>query len=80
MNSIKHKPAPHSKDLRKGRDSQPNQTYLLTTVTYQRQPVFNDFYLGRLVVRAIRKQHQLGTIDSLAFVVMPDHLHWLCTL
>lgn len=80
MNSIKNKPAPHSKDLRKGRYSQANQTYLLTTVTYQRQTVFSDFHLGRLVVHAIRKQHQLGNIDSLAFVVMPDHLHWLCTL
>lgn len=49
-------------------------------MTYQRQAVFSDFYYGRLVVQAIRKQHQLGKIDSLAFVVMPDHLHWLCTL
>lgn len=80
MNSTAHPSAPHSKDLRKGRCSQANKAYILTTVTYQRQPVFSDFYLGRLLVQTIRKQHQSGTIDSLAFVIMPDHLHWLCTL
>ena len=75
-----YKQSPHSKDLRKGRYSQHNQTYWDTTVTDQRQTVFADFYLGRIVVNAMRHQHQEGNVQSLAFVVMPDHLHWLFTL
>ncbi|MDD5462062.1 MAG: transposase [Methylococcales bacterium] len=71
---------PHSKDLRKGRYSQHNQTYLVTTVTYQRQKVFADFGLGRIVIQAMRRQHQQGNVQSLAFVLMPDHLNWLFTL
>ncbi len=74
------KQLPHSKDLRKGRYFQHNQTYLVTTVTEQRQTVFTDFWLGRIVVQAMRHQHQQGNIHSLAFVLMPGHLHWLFTL
>lgn len=72
--------SPHSKYLRKGRYSQDNQSYLVTTVTYQRQTVFADFNLGRIVALAMRNQHELGNVQSLAFVIMPDHLHWLFTL
>ena len=75
-----YKQSPHSKDLRKGRYSQHNQSYLVTTNTEQRQTVFADFYLGRIVVQAMRHQHQQGKVHSLAFVLMPDHLHWLFTL
>jgi REP element-mobilizing transposase RayT len=71
---------PHSKDLRKGRYSENNQVYLVTTVTYQRQKAFTDFDLGRIVVHAMRHQHQQQQVNSLAFVVMPDHLHWLFAL
>ena len=28
----------------------------------------------------MRHQHQVGALASLAFVVMPDHLHWLFAL
>lgn len=72
--------SPHSKDLRKGRYSQHNQSYLVTSVTYQRQKIFANFYLGRIIVLAMRHQHELGNVESLAFVVMPDHFHWLFTL
>ncbi|SJM95001.1 conserved hypothetical protein [Crenothrix polyspora] len=75
-----YKQSPHSKDLRKGRYSQHNQSYLVTTNTEQRQTVFADFYLGRIVVQAMRHQHEQGNVHSLAFVLMPDHLHWLFTL
>jgi REP element-mobilizing transposase RayT len=71
---------PHSKDLRKGRYSQNNQIYLVTTVTYQRKKIFSDFYLGRIVVKKMQQQHEAGLVNSLAFVLMPDHLHWLFSL
>jgi len=75
---IKRKP--HSQNLRKGRHSQNNQSYLVTTVTYQRQPIFFDIQLGRIVVNAMRQRHEEGLVNSLAFVIMPDHMHWLFTL
>jgi len=34
----------HGCDLRKGRVSIPGQIYLVTTVSYQRQPIFKIFY------------------------------------
>lgn len=74
------KQSSHGKELRKGRYSQHNQTYLVTSVTDQRQTVFTDFYLGRIVVQAMHHQHQQGNVQSLAFVIMPDHLHWLFIL
>ncbi|MGZ8227608.1 MAG: hypothetical protein ACXWT3_13380, partial [Methylococcaceae bacterium] len=80
LSFMAYKKSPHSKDLRKGRYSQHNQSYLVTTVTGQRQIVFADFYLGKIVVQAMRHQHQQGKVHSLAFVLMPDHLHWLFTL
>lgn len=55
---------PHGRDLRKGRYSENNQVYLVTTVTQQRQKVFTDFPLGRLVVHAMRQQHQQQKVNS----------------
>ncbi|WP_370869899.1 transposase [Methylobacter sp.] len=76
INTIK----PHGKSLRQGRHSENNRVYLITTVTCQRQEVFADFGLGRLVVQAMRHQQLQQHVNSLAFVVMPDHLHWLFSL
>ena len=66
--------------MRKGRYSERNRIYHLTTTTHQRTPIFKNLALGRCVVRALMRQHQDGYIESLAFVVMPDHLHWLLQL
>lgn len=71
---------PHGGDLRKGRYSQPNQIYLLTSVSYRRCPVFADFHLGRVVVNAMRHHDLAGNTETLAYVVMPDHFHWLLSL
>lgn len=78
--TVTNRRPPHAKDLRKGRVSLPNHAYLLTTVVAQRKPVFNDFHAGRLLVHCLRRQHEAGLVESLAFVVMPDHLHWLVVL
>ena len=72
--------SPHAKDLRKGRVSLPNQIYLLTAVTRDRVPIFGDLSCGRIVVRAMRFYVEQRFVESLAFVVMPDHLHWLVQL
>ncbi len=71
---------PHSRDLRFGRLSEPGRIYHLRTATQGRAPVFGDFHVGRLVVQSLRFLNDRGDVESLAFVVMPDHLHWLIRL
>ena len=70
----------HGRDLRKGRVSIPGQIYLVTAVTHQRQPIFTDFHCARIVINTIRAMEQIYEIESLSFVVMPDHLHWMFSL
>ena len=70
----------HSADLRRGRVSIQNQVYLVTTVIRDRQPLIGSLYAGRIVVRALQYAAERGHATTLAFVVMPDHLHWLLSL
>ncbi|WP_339547370.1 REP-associated tyrosine transposase [Pseudomonas sp. RA_35y_Pfl2_P32] len=71
-------PAAHR--LRIGRYAETSRIYLLTTNTLHRAPVFRDFTLGRLVLDQFRNAQNLGFANSLAWVVMPDHFHWLIEL
>ena len=71
---------PHSKDLRIGRASIPSRPYLVTTNVDGRRPVFRDLFAARAVIGALRYQQEAGNADTLVFVVVPDHLHWLLVL
>ncbi|MFH6600691.1 transposase [Ectopseudomonas khazarica] len=71
---------PHADALRRGRFSEPTRIYLLTSVLLGREALFKDLTLGRLLVAELREAHELGLVHSLAWVVMPDHLHWLVQL
>ena len=71
---------PASNRLRIGRYNEPNRIYHLTTNTLDRTPIFEDFRLGRLVVQQFRNAQSQGLVTSLAWVVMPDHFHWLISL
>jgi putative transposase len=71
---------PHGKDLRKGRLSLPAQVYHITAVTFDRHPVFSDLRSARLLINALREAQTRGAAMTLAFVVMPDHMHWLLQL
>ena len=66
--------------LRRGRYSQRHRIYHVSTATVDRRPVFADLSTGRLVVQALRREDDAGHTETLAFVVMPDHLHWLVRL
>ena len=70
----------HAADLRRGRFSEPGRIYLVTTVVRERAPVFADFELARLAIGALREGEMRGQCRTLAFVLMPDHLHWLLQL
>ena len=66
--------------LRKGRHSICHQVYCITTVTRNRDPLFTDMHTARLLVQELRRLHEDGDVSSLAWVIMPDHLHWLIQL
>ncbi len=70
----------HGNALRKARLSEPGRPYLITTVTHHRKPVFSNLYTVRLLVKELYRLHHEQSLDSLAWVVMPDHLHWLFVL
>jgi putative transposase len=70
----------HGRELRKGRHSEPGRVYLLTSVTHCRRPYFNHWQTGRLLVSQLRHSDNDGLTHTLAYVVMPDHLHWLVEL
>ncbi|MCY1301188.1 Transposase IS200 like protein [compost metagenome] len=70
----------HGHSLRKGRVSIPGQIYLLTAVTHRRIPIFRDYHAARLLVTEMRLLHDQQQVTSLAWVIMPEHLHWLVQL
>jgi putative transposase len=69
-----------ARSLRHGRRSIPGQYYHVITCTAERRGVFSDLYCGREVVRSLRRLEREHIARSLAFVVMPDHVHWLLQL
>ena len=73
----KSKTPPNSKNLRKGRVSLENQIYLVTFVTAERKHRFTNLFCARLMVNTLKN---CGQVDTLAFVIMPDHVHWMLQL
>ena len=66
--------------LRRGRFTCPGFAYLVTTATFEHRPLFASFERGCSVARALDFSYRENTLQSLAWVVMPDHLHWLLTV
>lgn len=66
--------------LRKGRHSQAGQIYLITFCTLNRCCLFLEWSTGRPVVAAMREAFNQSLADTLCYVVMPDHVHWLLRL
>ncbi|MFZ5493660.1 MAG: REP-associated tyrosine transposase [Pseudomonadota bacterium] len=66
--------------LRRGRVSEAGRAYLVTTTTWQRHRLFEDWAAARAQVAALRQEADRGTAQTLAYAVMPDHLHWLLQL
>ncbi|MCQ4307927.1 transposase [Pseudomonas stutzeri] len=70
----------HGRDLRKGRVNLPGHTYVLTCVTLNRTAAFAEWSSASLLAQEIHRIGQSDAIRPLAWVVMPDHLHWLVQL
>ncbi|MGF6417838.1 putative transposase [Stenotrophomonas sp. AN71] len=66
--------------LRYGRFSRSGNVYSLTTAIHGREPVFVDDASVAILVETLRFVECKGFSHSLAWVVMPDHLHWLMEL
>ena len=64
--------------LRSGRYSEEGRIYHITFTTHERIPYFNNLKNGRLLVNNLRASAPLT--ETLCYVVMPDHLHWLMQL
>ena len=70
----------HAHRLRSGRHSQSGQVYMITVVTAERRRIFEHFSAARTLIGHLKTASDLQTASTLAFVVMPDHLHWLMQL
>lgn len=66
--------------LRRGRASLPQHAYHLTFTTAERHPLFRDFWTGSLVAQCLYHGELLRDTQTLVWVLMPDHLHWLVQL
>jgi putative transposase len=66
--------------LLRGRVSIPGHYYLITTTTEARRTLFVDTGAARIVVNAVRGLDADRHCETLALVVMPDHVHWLFRL
>jgi len=66
--------------LRRQRWSISDQTQFVTIVTRRRTPLFAEFDTARRVIDEMRRIDEQRTVLSLAWVLMPDHLHWLFVL
>ena len=71
-------PIAKSHRLRLGRVSESGRIYLITMVCVGRQALFADLASGRCVVLAMRRVQ--GEAETLCYVVMPDHVHWMIQL
>ena len=67
-------------ELRKGRYSEEGQIYFVTMVTEERRLHFLNFYVARKAIQQIALLHKEKILCSYAWVIMPDHIHWLFQL
>ena len=74
-------PLPASQHLlRRGRISLAGQVYHVTTTTQCRAPLFAGFDMACAASRAFESPALLRDSTLLAWVLMPDHAHWLLQL
>ena len=66
--------------LRKGRISLKNHFYSITLVAYKRDNKFTSLTVNRLITKEIKYIETQGAAETIAFVIMPNHIHWLIQL
>ncbi|WP_313457694.1 transposase [Stenotrophomonas sp.] len=66
-----------SPSLQRGRISNIGNCYVITTVTARRARIFECPENARELTRWLHCSDHEGRTESLAWAVMPDHLHWM---
>jgi len=66
--------------LRKNRISESGRAYSITTACQHHQPIFLARELGEIVADEIERSDRSSQTLTIAWVVMPDHMHWLFQL
>ena len=67
-------------NLIRHRRSEADRSYVLTFCAQNRTPIFKDALAALHIINAMQRSARLGYCDSLAWVVMPNHVHWMLTL
>ena len=72
---------PHAANLRWGRFSEPGRAYHITKCCHLYATVsLTSARVAPVLINGIRWHKEQGHAHLLAFVIMPDHLHWLFVL
>ena len=58
----------YARSLRKGRYSEANRIYLITTITECREHVFDDLIAARIVINTLMKEQARENAETLAFL------------
>ena len=74
------KNCPHSRNLRRGRFSETGRIYFITTGCHRRQKYLGNSLSAHIVMEELELRAAEGACRNLAYVVMPDHIHWLLQL
>ena len=69
-----------SSEIRKGRTSLKNHIYHITFTTKRRACIFSEFETSNLLRKCIKQSDEAGHSNTLAYCIMPDHIHWLFEL
>ena len=71
---------PGSHRLRLHRVTLRSAVYLITTVTCSRVRLFHRPQIASIVAQSLQHFHDHKWVHGFAWVVMPDHIHWLFQL
>lgn len=77
---VMHSPLLKTHRLRLARVSEPGRIYLITSVCWNRAPIFRDVRNARIASRICHAPNTWPNATCLAWVFMPDHWHGLVEL
>jgi putative transposase len=66
--------------LRTGRATLRSCVYFITTATAKRRKLFYDHATAAIAAHSLQYFHDRNYVHGYAWVVMPDHIHWLVQL
>ncbi|MFQ3225927.1 MAG: REP element-mobilizing transposase RayT [Lentimonas sp.] len=74
------RPTPKTENLGIGRVSIPDTRYFITLGTESRKTNLTNPITASAILNTWRAQHSTGDFTFHCATIMPDHIHWLCTL